>query len=81
MDKKMKEHIRNAFNFADKDGNRLISPAELKQTMAALGDEKTDEDEDEMIRDADIDGDGQVNFEEFHTLMTPPKTQEGEEEV
>jgi calmodulin len=25
---------------------------------------------DEMIREADIDGDGQVNYEEFVTMMT-----------
>ena len=35
-----------------------------------LGYEKTDEEEDEMIRDADIDGDGQVNYEEFQKMMT-----------
>lgn len=30
----------------------------------------TDEEVDEMIREADIDGDGQVNYEEFVTMMT-----------
>ncbi len=28
-----------------------------------------DEDVDEMIRKADIDGDGQINYEEFVTMM------------
>lgn len=29
----------------------------------------TDEEVDEMIREADIDGDGQVNYEEFVRMM------------
>jgi len=29
-----------------------------------------DEEVDEMIREADIDGDGQFNYEEFVTMMT-----------
>jgi len=35
-----------------------------------LGEKLTDEEVDEMIREADIDGDGQVNYEEFVTMMT-----------
>ena len=38
--------------------------------MTNLGDKLTDEEVDEMIREADIDGDGQVNYEEFVTMMT-----------
>jgi len=36
----------------------------------SLGEKSTDEEVDEMIREADIDGDGQVNYEEFVKMMT-----------
>ena len=65
-----KSQIREAFRVFDKDGNGLISPAELKQTITEMGDECTDEEVEEMIKEADTDGDGQVNFEEFQTMMT-----------
>ena len=41
----------------------LYSAAELRHVMTNLGEKLTDEEVDEMIREADIDGDGQVNYE------------------
>ncbi|TNN58659.1 Calmodulin [Liparis tanakae] len=43
-----------------KDGNGYISAAELRHVMTNLGEKLTDEEVDEMIREADIDGDGQT---------------------
>ena len=48
---------------ASQDGNGFISAAELRHVMTNLGEKLTDEEVDEMIREADIDGDGQVNYE------------------
>ena len=42
--------------------------------MTNLGEKLTDEEVDEMIREADIDGDGQVNYEEFVAMMTSKQT-------
>src|SRR5690242_11259047 len=53
-----------AFKVFDKDGNGFISAAELRHVMTNLGEKLTDEEVDEMIREADIDGDGQINYEE-----------------
>ena len=41
----------------------IFSAAELRHVMTNLGEKLTDEEVDEMIREADIDGDGQVNYE------------------
>ena len=40
--------------------------------MASLGEKLTEEEVDKIIRKADIDGDGQVNYEEFVLVMTSP---------
>ena len=37
--------------------------------MTNLGEKLTDEEVNEMIREADVDGDGQVNYEEFVRMM------------
>ncbi|CAF4085880.1 unnamed protein product [Rotaria sp. Silwood2] len=61
MARKMKdtdseEEIREAFRVFDKDGNGFISAAEFRYVMTNLGEKLTDEEVDEMIREADIDG-------------------------
>ncbi len=43
--------------------------AQLRHVMTNLGEKLTDEEVDEMIREADVDGDGQVNYEEFVKMM------------
>lgn len=57
------EEVREAFKVFDKDCNGFISASDLKQVMNNLGEKLTDEDINEMIKEADHDGDGQVNYE------------------
>ena len=37
--------------------------------MISLGEKLTDEEVDQMIKEADLDGDGQVNYDEFVRMM------------
>ncbi|CAF4808203.1 unnamed protein product, partial [Rotaria magnacalcarata] len=61
MARKMKdtdseEEIREAFRVFDKDGNGYISVDELRNVMTSLGEKLTDEEVNQMIREADTDG-------------------------
>ncbi len=38
--------------------------------MTNLGEKLTDEEVDEMIREADVDGDGQINYDEFVDMVS-----------
>ncbi|KAG6521423.1 hypothetical protein ZIOFF_018542 [Zingiber officinale] len=74
MGRKMKdtdseEELKEAFRVFDKDQNGFISAAELRHVMTNLGEKLTDEEVDEMIREADVDGDGQINYDEFVKVM------------
>ncbi|RDX82616.1 Calmodulin-related protein [Mucuna pruriens] len=74
MARKMKdtdseEELKEAFRVFDKDQNGFISAAELRHVMTNLGEKLTDDEVDEMIREADVDGDGQINYEEFVKVM------------
>ncbi|OII76056.1 calmodulin [Cryptosporidium andersoni] len=74
MARKMKDtdtedELTEAFSVFDRDGNGFISAAELRHVMTNLGEKLTDEEVDEMIREADVDGDGQIMYEEFVKMM------------
>jgi len=58
------------FYVFDRDGNGLISSEELAQVMKSLGERLTGQEVDAMMSEADVDGDGQINFQEFVKMMT-----------
>ena len=55
--------FQTAFRTFDSDNSGKISAAELKQVMTNLGENLTEDEINEMIQEADRDGDGQINYE------------------
>ncbi len=55
--------FRHFFRVFDKDGNGLITASELRVVMDNLGEKLTEDEVEEMIREADLDGDGKVSYE------------------
>ncbi|XP_051157313.1 calmodulin-beta-like isoform X3 [Leptopilina boulardi] len=75
MSKKMKgadgeDELREAFRVFDKNNDGSISSMELRHVMTNLGEKLSEEEVDDMIKEADLDGDGMVNYEEFVTILT-----------
>ncbi|XP_044472050.1 calcium-dependent protein kinase 19-like isoform X2 [Mangifera indica] len=69
LDTYSEEELKEAFKLFDKDQNGFISAAELRLFMTNLGEKMTDEEVKELIQEADVDGDGQVNYDEFVRVM------------
>uniref|UniRef100_A0A0A9DDR9 EF-hand domain-containing protein n=1 Tax=Arundo donax TaxID=35708 RepID=A0A0A9DDR9_ARUDO len=85
MARKMKdtdseEELKEAFRVFDKDQNGFISAAELRRVMTNLGEKLTDEEVDEMVREADVDGDGHINYQEFVKVMMAKRRNKRTEE-
>ena len=55
--------IREAFKVFDKEGKGSIPREEFRHIMTTLGERLTDEEVDEMLDDADADGDGEIEYE------------------
>merc|ERR1711979_144430 len=51
------EELVEAFKVFDRDGSGMISAAEMRHVMTNLGEKLTDEEVDDMVREADVDGD------------------------
>ncbi|CAG9311064.1 unnamed protein product [Blepharisma stoltei] len=65
-----KGELLEAFKIFDRDGNGLISASELRYAMTNLGEKLTDEEVNDLLKEADLDGDGQINFDEFVRMLT-----------
>lgn len=63
------DDYREAFDSYDKDGGGTIDFEELDALMQSCGQHLSKEELTEMIRVADADGSGDINFAEFVTLM------------
>ena len=66
-----KEELREAFKMFDRDGNGFICAAELHYVMTNLGEKLSEEEAKAMIREVDVDRDGQINFEDFVKVLMP----------
>ncbi|PHU02585.1 Calmodulin [Capsicum chinense] len=69
MDTDFEEELKEAFKIFDKDQNEFFSTAELRHVMTNVGKKLTDEEVEEMIREVDIVGDGQVNHKKFVCMI------------
>eukprot|EP00913_Durusdinium_trenchii_P012235 g11488.t1 len=65
--KDTEEELIEAFKVFDRDRDGFISGGELRQSMTNLGERLNDTEVDEMIKEADLDGDGLINYDEFGT--------------
>ncbi|KAG5479128.1 hypothetical protein LSCM1_02980 [Leishmania martiniquensis] len=63
------EEILKAFQLFDLDKKGKISFSNLKEVAKLLGENPGDDVLREMIAEADEDGDGEVSFEEFKSVM------------
>jgi len=68
-EKDTKEEILKAFKLFDDDESGKISFINLKRVAKELGENLSDEELQEMIDEADRDGDGEVNQDEFLRIM------------
>jgi len=68
-DENAEEEMREAFQIFDSDGNGTISAEELRQIMKNLGENLTDEEINDMVNEADLDGDGEIDYMEFVRMM------------
>nr|XP_056711008.1 uncharacterized protein LOC130482321 [Euleptes europaea] len=68
-EKDNKEELLKAFKLFDTDGTGKISFKNLKRAFSELGEDIADEEIQEMIAEADRDGDGEINQQEFLRIM------------
>jgi calmodulin len=56
------EDIKSAFSLIDKDADGVITTSDIYELMMGLGEMLTDEEITELIKTADLDNDGQINY-------------------
>jgi calmodulin len=59
------KELIDAFRVFDREGSGVISTQELRLIMTSLGEKLTEDEIDAMIYEADIDGDGYINYHDF----------------
>ncbi|XP_014210477.1 caltractin [Copidosoma floridanum] len=68
-EKDSKDEVLKAFRLFDDDNTGKITFKNLKRVAKELGENLTDEELQEMIDEADRDGDGEISQEEFLRIM------------
>nr|KAG5694975.1 hypothetical protein BaRGS_024158 [Batillaria attramentaria] len=65
-----RDMMKSAFTHFDKDGSGKLSRDELQGFLTSnYGEPLTREEFDDVMNDMDLDGDGQIDLEEFCTML------------
>ena len=63
------ERLKQAFAMFDKDNSGALSPDEIKEVLC-FNSEVTPEEVDDIVKQFDQNGDGEIQFDEFCAMMT-----------
>ena len=81
-DEDIEDEIRDAFRVFDREGNGFISIIDLTDVLSQLGEKLSREEVEELIHEADIDGDGNIFYDEFIAMIFKvPKATEFRKQV
>jgi calmodulin len=70
VDNKLNEtQMREAFKVFDNFGNGYVNLMQMRTSLQNLGEKLRDEEIDELLREADIDAEGNVNYEELVKIL------------
>ena len=69
LDQEERDEWKTIFNLFDVDGDGSITCQELGVVLRSMGQNPSDKELKEMIKDMDEDGSGTVDYEEFVILM------------
>ncbi|EDQ90131.1 uncharacterized protein MONBRDRAFT_24630 [Monosiga brevicollis MX1] len=58
-----------AFKAMDEDGSGAVSRSELKRFLTNVGEKLSEDEFEQMVADIDTDGDGEIDYKEFASLM------------
>ena len=66
----VEDELIEAFKIFDKGGNGMITVNELKHVMMTLGEKLPEEEVDEMIKEADPNNEGIIQYSEFAKVLS-----------
>ncbi|XP_063889044.1 neo-calmodulin-like isoform X1 [Scylla paramamosain] len=74
MSKKLKDignedELKEAFKVFDKKNSGYLSSTELRHVMTSMGEKMSEQEVEDMIKEAAPNGDGRVNYEEFVNII------------
>lgn len=65
----VEEELVEAFRVLDREGNGMVTLKDLKSALTGHGDKMTAQEIEEIMKDAQVDEDGQFNYEDFIRSM------------
>jgi len=61
--------LREAFKIFDRDRDGFIDMKELKKVTTMLGQQLTKEEVEDFMKEADVDGNGKLDYDEFVKML------------
>lgn len=67
------EEVKDCFRIFDKDNTGFVPVTELRHVLTTLGEKLSTDEVDDLLRDAEIDENGNINYATFVASLMPKK--------